>query len=76
VVFGKLVGNFSAFPVSLTPDEFRRQLDRQALYIFGLFIARFGLNYINKVSEWPAFRTRNFVSSNPDADDQLSSVSA
>jgi len=51
VIFGKLVGNFSDFanPAG-SPDlgEFRRTLNRQALYIFALFIARFGLNYINK----------------------------
>ncbi|KAB5580148.1 P-loop containing nucleoside triphosphate hydrolase protein [Coniochaeta sp. 2T2.1] len=51
VVFGKLVGNFSDFAnPTVAPDltEFRKDLNKQALYIFALFIARFGLNYINK----------------------------
>ena len=51
VVFGKLVGNFSSFGnPDGTPDlaSFRSTLNRQSLYIFALFIARFGLNYINK----------------------------
>lgn len=51
VVFGKLVGNFNQYftPGAQSADEFQAQLDRQALYMFALFIARFGLNYINKV---------------------------
>jgi ABC-type multidrug transport system fused ATPase/permease subunit len=51
VVFGKLVGNFSDFGnPSITPDfqAFRASLNKQSLYIFALFIGRFGLNYINK----------------------------
>jgi ATP-binding cassette subfamily B (MDR/TAP) protein 1 len=53
VVFGKLVGNFSSFATpgaAMDLGVFRASLNRQALYIFGLFIARFGLDYINKLS--------------------------
>jgi ABC-type multidrug transport system fused ATPase/permease subunit len=50
VVFGRLVNNFTSFtgPGAASIDEFRDVLNRQSLYIFALFIARFGLNYINK----------------------------
>ncbi|KAI0007485.1 P-loop containing nucleoside triphosphate hydrolase protein [Xylariaceae sp. FL0662B] len=51
VVFGKLVGNFTSYALpasSLTQEEFRSALDRNALYLFLLFIARFVLTYINK----------------------------
>ncbi|KAI1774119.1 P-loop containing nucleoside triphosphate hydrolase protein [Hypoxylon cercidicola] len=51
VVFGALVGNFSSYflPVpGLTEAEFRASLDRNALYIFCLFIGKFVLTYINK----------------------------
>ena len=48
VVFGKLVGGFSVFGDGSDVSEFRRLLNRQALYIFILFLARFFLNYINK----------------------------
>ncbi|CAK7271764.1 hypothetical protein SEPCBS57363_004789 [Sporothrix epigloea] len=48
VVFGKLVGHFSTFPSGGTdPATFQSNLDRQSLYIFILFLARFFLNYIN-----------------------------
>lgn len=52
VVFGRLVGNFNDyFTPGSTQEEgdFQKMLDKQSLYIFALFIARFGLNYINKV---------------------------
>ncbi|XXG94109.1 hypothetical protein Hte_000361 [Hypoxylon texense] len=51
IVFGALVGDFSNYflPVpTVTEAEFRRSLDRNALYIFILFIAKFVLTYINK----------------------------
>lgn len=48
VVFGKLVGNFSSFANAPDLSSFRATLNKQALYIFALFISRFGLNYINK----------------------------
>ncbi|KAK3328897.1 P-loop containing nucleoside triphosphate hydrolase protein [Apodospora peruviana] len=50
VVFGRLVGDFTNF-ANPTPEmiaSFEKQVNKQALYIFALFIARFGLNYINK----------------------------
>ncbi|KAJ9157754.1 ABC transporter transmembrane region [Pleurostoma richardsiae] len=53
VVFGKLVGTFNDYFVpgtTTTKAEFMRIVNRQALYIFLLFIARFVLNYINKFS--------------------------
>ncbi|PFH56359.1 hypothetical protein XA68_16620 [Ophiocordyceps unilateralis] len=51
VVFGKLVGNFSDFaPQTETDrDRFRQRLNQLSLYMFALFLARFGLNYINKL---------------------------
>ncbi|KAK3300285.1 P-loop containing nucleoside triphosphate hydrolase protein [Chaetomium fimeti] len=50
VVFGRLVGDFNnyATPDAQSPDEFSQQINRMSLYMFALFIARFGLNYINK----------------------------
>ncbi|KAI1765345.1 P-loop containing nucleoside triphosphate hydrolase protein [Hypoxylon sp. FL1150] len=53
VVFGRLVGDFTGYflPVpTVTETQFRASLDRNALYIFILFIAKFALNYINKFS--------------------------
>ncbi|ERT02792.1 hypothetical protein HMPREF1624_01094 [Sporothrix schenckii ATCC 58251] len=51
VVFGKLVGNFSTSPRdSSDAESFQNGLNRQSLYIFILFLARFILNYINKFS--------------------------
>ncbi|EQL00660.1 multidrug resistance-type transporter protein [Ophiocordyceps sinensis CO18] len=51
VVFGKFVGNFSAFsPQSEADrDKFRDMLSQLSLSMFALFIARLGLNYINKL---------------------------
>lgn len=50
VVFGGLVGNFTNFatPNAQQASEFSAEVNRLSLYIFALFIARFGLNYINK----------------------------
>ncbi|KAK3906663.1 P-loop containing nucleoside triphosphate hydrolase protein [Staphylotrichum tortipilum] len=50
IVFGRLVGNFNNYftPSAQSIDEFKAQINRMALYMFALFIARFGLNYINK----------------------------
>lgn len=50
VVFGRLVGDFNQYftPNAQTADDFSAQINRMSLYMFGLFIARFGLNYINK----------------------------
>jgi ABC-type multidrug transport system fused ATPase/permease subunit len=51
VVFGRLVGIFTKYFVAdsgVTKAEFEASLNRQALYIFILFLARFFLNYINK----------------------------
>lgn len=52
IIFGKLVGQFNDyFTADTTQDQasFQKLLNRQALYIFALFLARFGLNYVNKV---------------------------
>ncbi|PHH58531.1 hypothetical protein CDD80_2199 [Ophiocordyceps camponoti-rufipedis] len=51
VVFGKLVGNASDFAPQTEADRehFRQRLSQLSLYMFALFIARFGLDYINKV---------------------------
>ncbi|KAK0617933.1 P-loop containing nucleoside triphosphate hydrolase protein [Bombardia bombarda] len=53
VVFGRLVGSFTSFTdaSAATPEalaDFEKQRNQLALYMFALFIARFGLNYINK----------------------------
>lgn len=50
-IFGQLVENFSSFdaPDGKTEDAFDDTMNRGSLYITGLFIARLGLNYINKV---------------------------
>jgi len=50
IVFGRLVGDFNRY-FSSDPQsqaDFEAQVDRMALYMFALFIARFSLNYINK----------------------------
>ncbi|KAK7416686.1 hypothetical protein QQX98_005012 [Neonectria punicea] len=51
VVFGKLVGEFTDFSKgssTVSRQDFENLLDRQALYIMGLFLGRWGLNTINK----------------------------
>ncbi|KAI1408914.1 P-loop containing nucleoside triphosphate hydrolase protein [Hypoxylon sp. FL1857] len=51
VVFGALVGDFNGYflPVpTKTEAEFRASLNKNALYIFCLFIGRFVLTYVNK----------------------------
>ncbi|KAL2129701.1 hypothetical protein VTI74DRAFT_7418 [Chaetomium olivicolor] len=50
VVFGRLVGNFTSYftPNAQSVSDFSSQINRMSLYMFALFIARFGLNYINK----------------------------
>ncbi|KAM7194294.1 putative ABC multidrug transporter [Naviculisporaceae sp. PSN 640] len=49
VVFGKLVNDFTGFSAGgLDFSMFEANLNKQALYIFALFLARFGLSYINK----------------------------
>ncbi|KAF5022641.1 hypothetical protein F66182_5317 [Fusarium sp. NRRL 66182] len=51
IILGQLVGQFTDYfrdASSVSPDAFRRILNRQALYIMALFLARWGLNTINK----------------------------
>ncbi|KAF4977252.1 hypothetical protein FZEAL_6192 [Fusarium zealandicum] len=51
VVFGQFVGGFTDYlmPGSTTPrEEFEKDVDRLALYMFFLFLGRFVLNTINK----------------------------
>lgn len=50
IVFGRLVGDFNNYftPSAQSADNFSAQINRMSLYMFALFIARFGLNYINK----------------------------
>jgi ATP-binding cassette subfamily B (MDR/TAP) protein 1 len=54
VLFGRLIGDFNAFGAQqgfgAAPDTspFTENTDRFALYMFALFISRFGFNYINK----------------------------
>ena len=50
VVFGRLVGDFNAYFIpgsGVTKGEFLAAVNRNALYIFYLFIAKFGLDYIS-----------------------------
>ncbi|KAM4054808.1 ABC transporter [Hirsutella rhossiliensis] len=51
VVFGKFVGNFTAFApqTEADRDHFRAMLSQLSLYMFALFVVRLGLNYINKL---------------------------
>lgn len=54
VVFGQLVNDFNGFATGdgasseAEQASFRRTADKQALYLFILFLARFALGYINK----------------------------
>ncbi|RSL47167.1 hypothetical protein CEP53_010032 [Fusarium sp. AF-6] len=51
VVFGSFVGEFTSFTngdISDGLDEFRGSLDKLCLYVFALFIARFGLAAIHR----------------------------
>ncbi|KAH8675568.1 P-loop containing nucleoside triphosphate hydrolase protein [Xylariales sp. PMI_506] len=53
VVFGNLVGNFNGYFVpgsGVTQAQFESGLNRNALYLFALFVAKFGLGYITKFS--------------------------
>ncbi|PHH63018.1 hypothetical protein CDD81_6349 [Ophiocordyceps australis] len=51
VIFGQFVGNFNGLMDnnSAAREEFRGTLSRLALYMFALFLGRFGLNYVNKL---------------------------
>ncbi|KAK5663365.1 hypothetical protein OQA88_3793 [Cercophora sp. LCS_1] len=50
IVFGRLIGDFTAYasPNSQDQSAFEAKLNQMALTLTGLFIARFGLNYISK----------------------------
>ncbi|KAK8088345.1 ABC transporter [Apiospora hydei] len=53
VIFGRLVGSFNSYftpGAAQSQSEFEKIVNKQALYIFGLFIARWGLHYISKFS--------------------------
>ncbi|RYO80015.1 hypothetical protein DL766_000524 [Monosporascus sp. MC13-8B] len=52
VIFGRLVGSFNdyAAPNAQMQQDFNDTLNKLCLYLFALFIARFGLNYIAKFS--------------------------
>ncbi|MCJ1400565.1 hypothetical protein MMC11_003771 [Xylographa trunciseda] len=50
VVFGKLVGSFNGYFIpgsNVSKDEFLASVNQNALYIFYLFIAKFGLDYVS-----------------------------
>ncbi|KAJ4297091.1 hypothetical protein N0V88_004008 [Collariella sp. IMI 366227] len=51
VVFGQLVRDFTSYftPSAQSADNFSDQINRMSLYMFALFIARFGLTYVNKL---------------------------
>ncbi|KAI0172630.1 ABC transporter [Hypoxylon sp. FL1284] len=52
VIFGQLVGQFTSYfgdaSAAMSQEDFDRVLSQQALYIMGLFFARWGLSSINK----------------------------
>lgn len=53
IIFGQLVGQFTDYFNPSNPDQidraaFERLLNRQALYVFALFLGRWGLNSVNK----------------------------
>ncbi|KAI1346307.1 multidrug resistance protein [Xylaria sp. FL0043] len=51
IIFGRLVNQFNGYflvPPTLTRNEFQGQLNRNALYLFIIFLARFTLAYLNK----------------------------
>ncbi|KAI3323373.1 P-loop containing nucleoside triphosphate hydrolase protein [Xylariaceae sp. AK1471] len=53
IIFGRLVNQFNGYfldPPTLTRDQFQASLNRQALYLFLLFLGRFTLAYLNKFS--------------------------
>jgi len=53
IIFGKLVGSFNDYAgpnaQAQMQQDFDDTLNQQSLYMLALFVARFGLNYINKV---------------------------
>ncbi|KAH6998433.1 P-loop containing nucleoside triphosphate hydrolase protein [Ilyonectria sp. MPI-CAGE-AT-0026] len=52
VVFGQFTGEFSDYFLensTTTKAEFQKTIDKFALYMFFLFLARFVLNYVNKL---------------------------
>ncbi|KAF7552699.1 hypothetical protein G7046_g7326 [Stylonectria norvegica] len=52
VVFGQFVGNFTDYLLpgsTTTKQQFMSSVDKLALYMFALFLGRFGLNCINKL---------------------------
>ena len=50
VLFGRLINDFNTFsnPTEETRANFEQTTNQFALYMFALFISRFGFNYINK----------------------------
>ncbi|KAI0401024.1 P-loop containing nucleoside triphosphate hydrolase protein [Xylaria palmicola] len=51
IIFGRLVNQFNGYfldPPTLTRDQFQGNLNRNALYLFLLFLGRFILAYLNK----------------------------
>ncbi|KAI1311404.1 multidrug resistance protein [Xylaria venustula] len=51
IIFGRLVNQFNGYflvPPTLTRDQFQANLNRNALYLFVIFLARFTLAYLNK----------------------------
>ncbi|KAI0910774.1 multidrug resistance protein [Ustulina deusta] len=51
IIFGRLVNQFNGYfldPPQLTRGEFQAALNRNALYLFVIFLARFTLAYLNK----------------------------
>ncbi|KAJ2997695.1 hypothetical protein NUW58_g580 [Xylaria curta] len=51
IIFGRLVNQFNTYflvPPTTTREQFQSDLNRNALYLFVIFLARFTLAYINK----------------------------
>jgi len=51
IVFGNLVNLFNGTS-DVTPEEFRRQVNRNALYLFALFIGKFAVSISQLVGIW------------------------
>ena len=65
IIFGRLIGNFTEYFVpgtSVTEQEFKHSISKNALFFVYLFVAKFVLTYISAVSIGSA-RTRPLLMS-------------
>jgi hypothetical protein len=50
LVFGKFISTFTGFATgSITPAQYRSEVNKYTLYFIYLFVAKFGLVYIHSV---------------------------